>query len=175
MRSAVVSITEPRTPAPATGPTGAPEAVLAELSGLLFGSLSRSDQRRNGAQYLEGLLSVDGRKSIRNIASAFGVEANEQSLHHFINSSTWDWRTVRQALSRYLLRVAPPQAWALYPMITPMTGQQTVGVQRRFVPAMGQLVNVQRAIGVWASSERMCSPISWRLHLPEEWLAPIRG
>ncbi|HTZ45127.1 MAG TPA: transposase [Jatrophihabitans sp.] len=171
MRTAVVSIADQRTAAVAAGSAGSSDAVLAELSSQLFGSLPRSDQRRNGSQYLEGLLSVEGRKSIRNIASAFGIQANEQSLHHFINSSTWDWRSVRQALCRYLLRTAPPQAWVLSPMITPMTGQQTVGVQRRFVPAMGQLVNVQHAIGVWAGSERMCSPISWRLHLPEEWLA----
>jgi hypothetical protein len=170
MGSAVVSIAEPWSSAAVPVQREYPDSMLAELSGLLFASLPRSDQRRNGAQYLQGLLLAEGRKSIRNIAFALRPRANEQSLHHFINSSTWDWTVVRQALAGYLTRMAFPQAWVLFPMTTQMTGEQTVGVQRRFAPALGQHVNVQQAIGVWSSSERATSPISWRLHLSREWL-----
>lgn len=150
----------------------APESgdIIAEMSALLFASLSRSDQRRNGMQYLQGLLEVEGRKSIRNIATATNAQANEQSLHHFINSSTWDWRTVRRALAEYLLRTASPQAWVACPMVIPITGHHTVGVDRRFVPALGQTLNVQQAIGVWSASNQLSSPISWRLHLSQAWL-----
>jgi SRSO17 transposase len=159
---------------------GSTSTVLAEIGSLLFASLSRSDQRRNGMLYLQGLLEVDGRKSIRNIATALGGEAgesrpaNEQSLHHFINSSTWDWAPVRQSLAEYLMRVAPPQAWVIHPMITPITGHDTVGVDRRFIPALGQLLNAQLGIGVWSASEETSSPISWRLHLSPEWLLDAR-
>lgn len=95
------------------------EVLLKELCGVLFASLPRSDQRRKGAQYLRGLLGARGRKSIRNIATVVGGPAAEQSLHHFITSSTWDWGPVRQALAQHLARIAPPQAYVLRPMVVP--------------------------------------------------------
>lgn len=151
-------------------------AILAEIHSLLFTSLSRSDQRRNGMLYLQGLLEADGRKSIRNIATAKtghvgdSRQAKEQSLHHFINSSTWDWTPVRRALAEYLVKVTPPQAWVIHPVITPITGHDTVGVDRRFIPALGQLLNAQLGIGVWSASDEASCPVSWRLHLSPEWL-----
>ena len=146
------------------------DTVLAELGPLLFASLSRSDQRRTGATYLRGLLAAEGRKSIRNLAGLLGPQTNEQSLHHFINSSTWEWMPVRRALGRYLVRVAPPQAWVVRPMAILKTGRHSVGVDRRFVPARGQVLNVQQAVGVWAAAPRLSAPIGWRLHLSRAWL-----
>src|SRR5687768_3681725 len=76
------------------------DKVFEDICGTLFDSLTRSDQRRKGMQYLRGLLDADGRKSIRNIATRLGGPAFEQSLHHFVVSSTWDWRPMREALAR---------------------------------------------------------------------------
>ncbi|GAA2809755.1 transposase [Kitasatospora paracochleata] len=146
------------------------EVMLAELGSVLFASLPRSDQRLKGAQYLRGLLGAQGRKSIRNIATVVGGLAAEQSLHHFITSSTWDWSPVRQALAQHLARIAPPQAYVLRPMVIPKAGDHSVGVDRRFIPALGQVLNAQQAVGVWAASEGLTSPINWRLHLPQAWL-----
>ena len=110
---------------------------LRELCGKIFASISRSDQRHNGMRYLQGLLAVEGRKSARNLARWLGPEVSEQSLHHFINSSTWDWTPVRQAIAQHLLRQAPPRAWVIHSMVIPKTGQQSVGVTRRFVSSVG--------------------------------------
>ncbi len=153
------------------------EVLLKELCGVLFASLPRSDQRRKGAQYLRGLLGARGRKSIRNIATVVGGPAAEQSLHHFITSSTWDWGPVRQALAQHLARIAPPQAYVLRPMVVPKAGDHSVGVDRRFIPALGQVLNAQQAVGVWAASESFSGPVNWRLHLPRTWLedAPRRS
>ncbi|MER7763390.1 transposase [Streptomyces sp. NPDC097619] len=151
-------------------PAGYPEAVLAELSPILFSSLSRSDQCRKGMQYVRGLLEADGRKSIRNIAALLGGEASEQNLHHFISGSTWDWTPVRRALARHVVASAPPQAWVLQPMIIPKTGRQSVGVDRHFFPTLGRVLNAQCAIGVWAASAETSVPVNWRLHLPRAWL-----
>lgn len=85
-----------------------PDLVVAELCAELFASLPRSDQRRKGEVYLRGLLKAEGRKSIRNIAAHVGDRAAEQSLHHFVVSSTWDWGPVRAALARYLERALRP-------------------------------------------------------------------
>ncbi|MET8699095.1 IS701 family transposase [Kitasatospora sp. NPDC058032] len=153
------------------------EVLLKELCAVLFASLPRSDQRRKGDQYLRGLLGASGRKSIRNIATVVGGPAAEQSLHHFITSSTWDWGPVRQALAQHLARIAPPQAYVLRPMVVPKAGDHSVGVDRRFIPALGQVLNAQQAVGVWAASESFSGPVNWRLHLPRTWLedAPRRS
>lgn len=147
-----------------------PESVLDELSSVLFESLPRSDQRRRGMEYVQGLLGVEGRKSIRNISSLFGGEAAEQSLHHFISGSTWDWSPVRRALAHHLEEISPARAYVLRPMVIPKAGDSSVGVDRRFDPSRGQMMNAQQAVGVWAVSEEHSTPVNWRLHLPETWL-----
>jgi SRSO17 transposase len=168
-----------RRPAAARTPGDAPEAALPaprqhaladELCSVLVSPLRRSDQRRKGASYVDGLLRARGRKSIRNIASAVGGPADEQSLHHFIASSPWDWAPVRRALAEHLTRIAPPRAWVLRPMVIPKAGENSVGVDRRFVPSAGQVLNAQHASGVWAAAPGLSYPVNWRLHLPEAWL-----
>ncbi|MEV5986100.1 transposase [Streptomyces sp. NPDC052051] len=155
---------------PYLAPKASRQSVLEELSPVLFESLPRSDQRRRGVEYVQGLLGVEGRKSIRNISSLFGGEAAEQSLHHFISGSTWDWGPVRRALARHLEEIFPARAYVLRPMVIPKAGASSVGVDRRFSPTHGQVMNAQQAVGVWAVSEEHSTPINWRLHLSETWL-----
>jgi hypothetical protein len=174
-----------RTPAPASGPQQLQsrqhhhqpqqtqqwdDGSLAELSEVLFASLVRSDQRRRGNEYVRGLLRARGRRSIRNIAIELGGSATEQSLHHFISSSTWDWVPVRQALARHLDNNVPPLAWVVRPMVIPKTGENSVGVERQYIPEAGQVINAQRAVGVWAATEETSSPVNWRLHLSPSWV-----
>lgn len=147
-----------------------PEAVLEDLCGPLFASLRRSDQRRRGAEYVQGLLSTGGRKSIRNMAALIGGSGTGQRLHHFICSSTWDWTPVRRAMADYLIEAAPPQAWVVRPMTIPKVGQHSVGVSRYYSPDEGQTLNAQRAVGVWAVSDGVSAPVNWRLHLPQTWI-----
>ncbi|MCN9243336.1 transposase [Streptomyces sp. RY43-2] len=146
------------------------EGVLEELASVLFTSLPRSDQRRKGLEYVQGLLGAEGRKSIRNISSLFGGEAAEQSLHHFISGSTWDWDPVRRALARHLEKLSPARAYVLRPMVIPKAGDNSVGVDRHFFRSRGQTMNAQQAMGVWAASDEHSTPVNWRLHLPETWL-----
>ncbi|MFE6522300.1 IS701 family transposase [Streptomyces sp. NPDC057794] len=147
---------------------------LPEMCSLLFASLPRSDQRRKGMEYIRGLLEVRGRKSIRNIAALVGGQATEQSLHHFISDSSWEWGPVRRALARYAVSVAPPQAWVVRPMVIPKAGRHSVGVERRFFPEHGQVLNAQQAVGVWAVAEEMSVPVNWRLQLSPSWFAEER-
>lgn len=155
---------------PAAGPPAWDERVLDEMSTVLFASLRRSDQRLRGAEYLRGLLGAQGRRSIRNMASRLGGSATEQSLHHFVSDSTWDWAPVRRSLARHIAEQAPPFAYVVRPMVIPKTGENSVGVDRQFVSELGQLVNAQQAAGVWSATEQMSVPINWRLHLPASWL-----
>ncbi|MDT0345818.1 IS701 family transposase [Streptomyces litchfieldiae] len=146
------------------------DGALAELGSVLFASLPRSDQRRKGMDYLRGLLGVRGRRSIRNIATLLGGSATEQSLHHFVCSSTWDWGPVRQALARHLVGNTPPLAWVVQPMVIPKAGENSVGVDRQYVPEVGRILNAQRAVGIWAANEQASSPVNWRIYLSSSWL-----
>ncbi|MDQ8707280.1 transposase [Streptomyces sp. LHD-70] len=151
-----------------------PEAVLhdalQDLCTPLFASLRRSDQRRRGTEYIHGLLSTHGRKSIRNMAALIGGSSTGQSLHHFICSSTWDWIPVRRAMAEYLMRSAPPQAYVARPMTIPKVGRHSVGVSRYFSADEGQALNAQRAIGVWGVADTVTAPLNWRLFLPQVWI-----
>ncbi|WP_240467304.1 IS701 family transposase [Streptomyces salinarius] len=155
---------------PAASVSASRDRVLAELTSHVFASLPRSDQRRKGIQYLNGLLTIQGRKSIRNIANLLGNEVSEQNLHHFISASTWDWVPIRRALADALEAALPTRAWVVRPMTIPKAGRNSVGVGPHFSPALGQTLNAQRAIGVWAVSESASVPVNWRLQLPSSWL-----
>ncbi|MGW0711053.1 IS701 family transposase [Streptomyces sp. NPDC002643] len=147
-----------------------PDDLLREISTSLFASLPRADQRKKGVEYVRGLLEVPGRKSIRNIASLIGGRATDQSLHHFISESTWDWAPVRQALARYLVPRLPVEAWVVQDTVIRKAGQHSVGVDRRFVPAEGRVLNAQQTVGVWAASGCRSSPVDWGLHLSPTWI-----
>ncbi|MEW2556140.1 IS701 family transposase [Streptomyces zhihengii] len=164
-------------PRPAPPVSASRDTVLAELTSEVFASLPRSDQRRKGIQYLNGLLSIRGRKSIRNIANLLGDDVSEQNLHHFICDSTWDWMPIRRALAEAVETALPTRAWVVAPMTIPKAGRNSVGVERHYSPALGQTLNAQRAIGVWAASESASVPVNWRLQLSSSWLrdAPRRS
>ncbi|MFI8102766.1 IS701 family transposase [Streptomyces sp. NPDC086023] len=142
--------------------------VTEDLCSTVFTSLRRRDQREKGRQYVRGLLATRGRKSIRNIAAQIGGPAAEQSLHHFISSSTWDWQPIRTALSRYLESSTPLTAWVAQPMAIPKGGDHSVGVGHRFDPHQGQMFRGQQAFGIWFTSADVITPVGWRLFLPEQ-------
>ncbi|MFJ8665618.1 IS701 family transposase [Streptomyces sp. NPDC093600] len=145
--------------------------IVAELCTVLFSLLSRRNHRLRAEQYLRGLLSTPGRKSIRNIAAHLGGPAVEQSLHHFIASSTWDWRPLRIALAEYLEHTAAPQAWVIRPIHIPKAGKHSVGVDQHFAPHLGQVFRGQQALGVWLASPELSAPVNWRMVLPEPWIS----
>ena len=142
------------------------EELLAEVCAAAFEPLSRSDQRERGTEFVRGLLTAQGRKSIRNIAVGLGGRAAHQRLHHFVSGSTWDWVQVRRALAEYRERVAPPEAWAVRHAMIPKSGHTTVGVERRYSSAHGRVVTAQYAVGLWGVSSAFCSPADWQLLLP---------
>ncbi|MFC0600373.1 IS701 family transposase [Streptomyces palmae] len=147
----------------------AQDEVLRELCAAVFGSLPRSDQRRRAEEYVRGLLCTPGRKSIRNMATQMGGgSATEQRLHHFVTSSTWDWRPVRAALVKWLEAAHPLSAWVVQPMPIPKSGEHSVGVGRRFDPHLGQVLRGQQSFGVWFVSPEVVTPAGWRLFLPAD-------
>ncbi|MFE5948731.1 IS701 family transposase [Streptomyces sp. NPDC056480] len=141
-----------------------------ELGQQIFESFARSDQRRHGMDYLEGLLRAHGRRSIRNIAAMFDDSAAPQRLHHFISNSTWEWSPVRRALGRYVVERMRPTVWVVRPKVIPKWGENAIGADRQYAPQYGQVINAQQTVGIWAATESTSSPVNWRLQLSEAWL-----
>ncbi|QIJ65857.1 transposase [Streptomyces sp. JB150] len=151
-----------------------PAAALdAEACRQLFGSLHRNGQRLKAEQYVRGLLSVPGRKTLRNLAARFDGAAAQQSVHHFITTSPWDWLPIRHALARQTQRTLAPQAWVIDTTLIPKAGPYSVGTDPQST-ALGT-VNGQQAVGTWLASERTAVPVDWQLRLSDRWLAdPLR-
>lgn len=146
--------------------------TVTELCATLFSSFPRKDQRQRGEQYLRGLLTTEGRKTARNIAAHLGAPATEQTLHHFIADSTWNWRPLRAALAAHLERRAAPQAWVVRQMAVPKTGEHSVGVDRGpgTAPQPRPSFRGQQSLGVWLASQELSAPVDWRLVLPDQWV-----
>ncbi|MCJ0868276.1 transposase [Streptomyces sp. AP-93] len=138
-----------------------------DLCDTVFASLRRKDQREKALRYVRGLLATSGRKSIRSIAAHVEGDAAEQSLHHFIFSSTWDWQPLRTALSGYLESTTPLTAWVAQPMAIPKGGEHSVGVGHHFDPHQGQMFRGQQAFGTWFTSPEVATPVGWRLFVPD--------
>ncbi|MFC8508804.1 IS701 family transposase [Streptomyces sp. NPDC057411] len=139
----------------------------------LFGSLHRNGQRVKAEQYVRGLLSVAGRKTLRSLAEQFEGASAQQSVHHFITTSPWEWMPIRHALARQTQRVLAPEAWVIRSTLIPKAGPHSVGTDPQRTP-LGT-VNGQRAVGTWLASERAAVPVDWQLCLSPRWTAePLR-
>ncbi|MGW0608301.1 IS701 family transposase [Streptomyces sp. NPDC002640] len=166
-------------PVPASGPPAGrrPLAPVRRLAGhgtdrvtdlctALFAGFRGYDQRIRARQYMDGLLTAEGRKSIANIATSVGTPGDEQRLHHFVNSARWSVGPVRRALTAFLDGTSPSAAWVALPVSIPKTGSRTVGVAPHYSAEDGHRVVGQRAYGMWYASEHLVAPVSWRLALP---------
>ncbi|CAM5262207.1 putative ISXo8 transposase [Streptomyces xanthochromogenes] len=162
-------------PADTNGESVLATGLGAELSARLFESLQRSGQRLNAEQYVRGLLTLPGRKTLRNIAAQFDGVAAQQRVHHFISTSPWDWMPLRRDLADYARQTLMPDAWVMRPTVIPKSGLHSIGVGQHYLPDVGRLVNGQQAVGTWLASGQAALPVDWRLRLPERWLeSPLR-
>jgi len=144
---------------------------LPEYTQRLFASLRRVDQRRWADIYLRGLLLGQGRKSIRRTAEEVVYEPAVQSLQQFVNQSPWDDGPVRAQIAAEVERRAAPEAWTIEYAITRKRGNRSAGVERRFVPWDGRVLNCQVGIGLFLTSRDTAVPVNWRLLLSPRWTA----
>lgn len=135
----------------------------------VFSTFLRSDQRRWGEVYVQGLVSVPGRKSIRRISDHVVGRPVDQCLQQFVNQSPWDWAPVRQRLAQLLVEAIRPKAWVLEEVVFPKNGANSVGVARQFVHSAGRLVNCQVGLALVLVGEHGGCPVNWRLLLPRSW------
>lgn len=146
-----------------------PAVDLSVLCQDLFSSFTRSDQRRWGEIYVEGLATVPGRKSIRRIAEDVAGWRADQCLQQFVNQSPWDWEPVRSRLAHHLTAELRPKAWVVEEVVFPKNGNASVGVAKQYAYSAGTTMNCQLGIAVCLAGENIGGPVNWRLLLPPAW------
>lgn len=107
---------------------------------------------------------------MKRLARHVSCEASAaQALQQFITSSPWDWHEPRVALARVAARRLKDYAWVTGTIVSEKRGHRSVGVHRRFVPALGATVNCQIGVGLFLTSETEAIPVDWRLVLDGAW------
>lgn len=141
---------------------------LHEYCEFALASLHRTDQRRWGEMYIRGLLSCQGRRSIKSIVHEVGW-CSEQSLQQFINQSPWNPQLVRQNLAAMMTAALRPTAWVLDEIAFTKHGQQSAAIQKQFVPSQGRTRNCQLGAVAMLAREQIHVPVNWRLSIPQSW------
>ncbi|MFF9376393.1 transposase [Streptomyces griseoluteus] len=113
---------------------------MTELYASLFTGFSGATHRVRARQYVDGLLGVDGRKTVANIAPAVGGPEDEQRLRRFVSGGAWRWAPVRRALAQAITSRAGAGAgaWGVGPVSIPKTGDRSVGVTRHYSRERGR-------------------------------------
>lgn len=141
---------------------------LSDYCEFVLGSLSRVDQRRLGEIYIRGLLTVEGRRSIKQIAAEIGG-SSDQSLQQFVNQSPWDAQPVRQRVAEVMADVLKPEAWILDEIAFTKHGQHSAATERQFVPSRGRVANCQLGAVALLACQHANVPVNWRLAIPPSW------
>ncbi|MFF9359846.1 IS701 family transposase [Streptomyces griseoluteus] len=136
---------------------------MTELYASLFTGFSGATHRVRARQYVDGLLGVDGRKTVANIAAAVGGPEDEQRLRRFVSGGAWRWGPVRRALAQAVTSRAGAGAWVVGPVSIPKTGERSVGVTRHYSRERGRVLVGQLAFGAWFATGGSLVPVSWRL------------
>lgn len=134
----------------------------------LLPMLGRSERRRWGAFYVQGLLLEGGRKTASGMAARFG--GNVQAVQQFVNQSPWDWRAIRRVLAQRMLSQAPEGAWVLDDTGFPKKGANSVGVARQYSGTLGKIGNCQVGVSLNYATAEGCFPVDFQLYLPQSWI-----
>ncbi|PRX97105.1 IS701 family transposase [Allonocardiopsis opalescens] len=149
--------------------TGQEELDLSTFCQDVFSSFPRSDQRRWGEVYVQGLVSVPGRKSIRRICEHVVGWRADQCLQQLVNQSPWEWEPVRTRLAELVSAAVEPRAWVVQEVVFPKNGDSSVGVAKQFAHSAGRLLNCQIGLAVFLADVDGSCPVNWRLLLPRCW------
>jgi len=136
----------------------------------LLRHLGRSERRKWGAQYIQGLLLDGERKSITPIASRF-ADGNAQAIQQLLHSSPWDPIPLRQAMTQKLIaELKPVEACIIDDTGFPKKGNHSVGVARQYSGTLGKVDNCQVAVSLNYATYQDSFPMDWELYLPESWI-----
>jgi SRSO17 transposase len=132
----------------------------------LFG---RSERRRWGEFYIQGLLLEGRRKTAAGMARQY--DGNEQSLQQFVTDSPWDWMKVRKGLALQMVEDLAPRrvSWIVDETCYPKKGEHSVGVTRQYCGTLGNISNSQSGISISIATDKAAFPLDFELYVPAEW------
>jgi SRSO17 transposase len=143
---------------------------LEEFLSKLLRHVGRSERRRHGALYVQGLLLDGERKSIEPLAQRV-PGANVQALQQFVGQSPWAWEPVRRLLAQQMEEeLLPAAAWIIDDTGFPKQGHESVGVARQYSGTLGRVGNCQVAVAVHLATAEESLPLDWALYLPQAWI-----
>ncbi len=143
---------------------------LEEFLSKLLRHVGRSERRRHGALYVQGLLLDGERKSIEPLAQRV-PGGNVQALQQFVGQSPWTWEPVRRLLAQQMEEeLLPTAAWIIDDTGFPKQGHESVGVARQYSGTLGKVGNCQVAVAVHLATEEESMPLDWALYLPQAWI-----
>jgi SRSO17 transposase len=135
----------------------------------MLASVGRSERRRHGSLYVQGLLLDGERKSIEPLAQRV-PGGNVQALQQFVGQSPWAWEPVRRLLAQHLEEeLVPAAGWIIDDTGFAKQGKESVGVARQYSGTLGKVGNCQVAVGVLLTTEAESMPLDWALYLPQAW------
>ena len=118
-------------------------------------------------QYVDGLFSDSGRKSMQAMLARVTEPASYQTFQHFITHAPWD----AEPVWRRLRAVVPERRGVLILDETsfPKQGTHSVGVARQYCGALGKVANCQVAVTValwtgvraWLLGATLYLPVAW--------------
>jgi SRSO17 transposase len=120
--------------------------------------------------YLQGLIGPGERKSLQPTAARLGLCGHDQ-LHHFVTSTTWDDRPLRQILVKQadVLVGGPNAVLVVDDTALPKQGRHSVGVARQYCGCLGKRANCQVLVSLTLAKDEVPVPVGLRLFLPEAW------
>ena len=118
-------------------------------------------------QYVDGLFSDSGRKSMQAMLARVTEPASYQTFQHFITHAPWD----AEPVWRRLRAVVPERRGVLILDETsfPKQGTHSVGVARQYCGALGKVANCQVAVTVALWTGVRAWLLGATLYLPAAW------
>ena len=130
--------------------------------------MGRSERRKWGAFYIQGMMLEGGRKTAAGMSDRYGGDA--QAMQQFVSQSPWDWRPVRRALAMQMVGLASSRcAWVLDDTGFPKKGNGSVGVARQYSGTLGKVGNCQIGVSLNYATDEGCFRLDFELYLPEVW------
>ena len=126
----------------------------------------------HGLDYLKGQLLLESRRNMSRM-SVEVVDADEQSLSHFISNSPWEDEPLIEAIGKRaeesLSQDVVSGALIVDESGIPKQGTESVGVARQYCGALGKVDNCQTGVFLAYSTPTEATLIDRRLYLPAEW------
>jgi len=124
-------------------------------------------QRMSLRQYVDGLFSDSGRKSMQAMLTRVTEPASYQAFQHFITHAPWEaepvWRRLRAGVpERRGILILDETSF-------PKQGTHSVGVARQYCGALGKVANCQVAVTVALWTGVRAWLLGATLYLPAAW------